>query len=100
MLTVHAHCHSNTYFVRSASQRFAQAIQDTVLWRRGFGMNTTSTAAAQEPHLVELVRRGFAYVSPVPDKDGRAVVYLKVARNFKSRTVPDYLNLLMYTMER
>lgn len=81
-------------------RRFARAIQDTVHWRRSFGLNTTNTQAVQHPRIVELVRRGFAYVAPVPDKDGRAVVYLKVARNFRKGAVPDFLNLLMYTMER
>ncbi len=68
---------------------------ETVLWRRQFGVGDIDTDS-----LTELVGRGLAYTSPVPDKHGRAVIYLRLGAYDSSVSKEDFLNLVMYTVER
>jgi hypothetical protein len=49
----------------------------------------------------EQIRRGLLYTAPVPDKHGRAVMYLKIARDqWLSTDTAKQIDLLMYTVER
>jgi hypothetical protein len=73
-----------------------KAIIETITWRRTFGIGSIDTNSIRS-----LVAQGLAYTSPVPDKHGRAVIYLKIGA-FSGSVVDEeaFLNLVMYTVER
>eukprot|EP01034_Spumella_vulgaris_P029316 gene29316-36343_t len=84
---------SDTYNEQSVDK----AIIETIQWRRDFGIGSIDTS-----RLSGLVAQGLAYTSPVPDKHGRAVIYLKIGAFSGSDVVDEeaFLNLVMYTVER
>ena len=87
----------NMYILRHSVE---EAILDTVKWRKDFGISSIHQHISLNKRVVDMVRKGLAYTSALGDKHGRAVMYMKIARNTRQEKLSDYLNLLMYTVER
>lgn len=76
--------------------RVEEAVQHTIEWRADY----FSLANMNETALLPLVKKGLVYVSPFSDKRNRTIINLAMGRNIRVESSEDYLQLMMYTMER
>eukprot|EP01036_Dinobryon_divergens_P036549 gene36549-47616_t len=80
---------SSKYYGRSV----AEAVTDTILWRKSMGVHSLHTE-----DLHSLVEKGLLYTKRL-DRRGRPIVYLKPGIEHKKETADTYLRLLVHTIE-
>jgi len=73
----------------------SDSIVDTVEWRFNYDFPRLDTSG-----VGRLVQKGLAYISPVLDKRGRAIFYVRGSHDGKKESPETYLRLLMYSVER
>jgi len=76
-------------------QAIGDAIVETVEWRHMYDFPRLDSNS-----IAGLVKAGLAYISPVLDKKGRVIFYVRGSHDGKKESPETYLRLLMYSVER
>jgi len=76
-------------------RKINESIIDTVEWRYHYDFANLDTSV-----FSSLIQKGLTHVSPVLDKKGRSIIYVRGSHDGKRESPESYLRLLMYSVER
>ena len=72
-----------------------EAIVDTIQWRNTFGVDQIDPQGKISP----LIESRFAYISPLTDKHGRAIVNIELNKHIHSDPAA-FMEFLVYIVDR